>query len=58
MPGAELIRQARAMRPSLAIVVASGYSRDGTVDAGIPQDAEYLSKPFDAAQLRRAILRT
>jgi CheY-like chemotaxis protein len=58
MPGAELIRQARAMRPALAIVVASGYSRDGTVDAGIPQDAEYLSKPFDAAQLRRAILGT
>ena len=58
MPGAELIRQARALRPSLAIVVASGYSRDGTVDAGLPQDAEFLSKPFDVAKLRRAILGT
>ena len=56
MPGAELIRQARQARPSLMIVVASGYSRDSTVDAGIPQDAVFLSKPFDVAQLRRAIL--
>ena len=56
MPGAELIRQARAHRPSLMIVVATGYSRDGTVDAGIPQDAVFLSKPFDTSQLRRAIL--
>jgi signal transduction histidine kinase/DNA-binding response OmpR family regulator len=55
MRGAELIRQARAMRPSLAIVVASGYSRDGTTDADIPQDAVFLQKPFDAVRLRRAI---
>ena len=55
MPGAELIRQARAARPSLAIVVASGYSRDGTVDAGLPEDAVFLSKPFDVVGLRRAI---
>ena len=56
MSGAQLIQRAREARPSLMIVVASGYSRDGTVDAGIPQDAMFLSKPFDVAQLRRAIL--
>ncbi len=55
MPGAELIRQARAARPSLMIVVASGYSRDGAVDQGLPEDAVFLSKPFDVAKLRRAI---
>jgi signal transduction histidine kinase/DNA-binding response OmpR family regulator len=55
MSGAELIRQARATRPSLAIVVASGYSRDGAANDGIPQDAVFLQKPFDAVRLRSAI---
>lgn len=55
MPGVELIRQARALRPTLAIVVASGYSRDRTTDADIPQDAVFLQKPFDTVRLRRAI---
>ena len=56
MSGAELIRQARAQRPTLMVVVVSGYSRDGTVDAAIPKDAIFLSKPFDVPQLRRALL--
>jgi len=56
MPGAELIRRAREARPQIRIVVASGYSRDGAIDAGLPQDALFLSKPFDITQLRRVIL--
>lgn len=58
MSGAELIRKARAARPSLAIVVVSGYARDKTTEEQIPADAAYLSKPFDVAGLRRAILKS
>jgi signal transduction histidine kinase/CheY-like chemotaxis protein len=57
MSGAELIREARKQRPSLAIVVVSGYSRDKTTDDQIPADAAFLTKPFDVAALRRAILK-
>ena len=38
------------------VIVVSGYSRDSAVDADIPRDAVFLSKPFDVPQLRRAIL--
>ena len=55
MPGAELIRQARAQRPSLAVIVMSGYGRDATADAGLPKDTVFLSKPFDVENLRRAV---
>jgi signal transduction histidine kinase/response regulator RpfG family c-di-GMP phosphodiesterase len=58
MSGAELIRKAREARPSLSIVVVSGYSRDKTTEEQIPADAAYLSKPFDVAGLRRAIFKS
>ena len=55
MSGAELIRQARAQRPSLMIVVMSGYGRDAAVDVELPKDAVFLTKPFDVERLRRAV---
>jgi CheY-like chemotaxis protein len=58
MTGAELIREARRRNPSLAVVVVSGYSRSTANDGDIPPDASFLMKPFDTAQLRRAIFRS
>ncbi len=54
MNGRELIAAARKIRPYLRIVIASGYSTDpgdGSDLAGIAS----LMKPFDMAQLRRAL---
>ena len=58
MTGAELIREARRRNPALTVVVISGYSRNTANDADIPADVIFLMKPFDTAQLRRAIFRT
>jgi len=57
MSGAELIREARRRNPSLAVVVISGYSRNAENSGDIPADAMFVVKPFDTAQLRRAIFR-
>jgi signal transduction histidine kinase/DNA-binding response OmpR family regulator len=58
MTGAELIREARRRNPALSIVVISGYSRNIAPEAGIPPDANFLTKPFDVTQLRGAIFRS
>ena len=58
MTGAELIREARRRNPELIVVVISGYSRDTKHNTGVPHDARFLMKPFDATQLRSAIFGT
>jgi len=55
MPGRELIEKARTMRPSLLVVVASGYPRDENGDDPAFRGVRYLPKPFDVAELRRAL---
>jgi len=52
MNGRELVEQARKLKPDLKVIIASGYSTEAD-DA--PKDAVYLTKPFDLAQLRRAL---
>jgi DNA-binding NtrC family response regulator len=53
--GEELVRQARALRPSLRIVVASGRSSRDQVGNPAFEGVFRLGKPFDAADLRRAL---
>jgi DNA-binding response OmpR family regulator len=61
MPGpscAETIRRARALQPTLCILLASGYTADTNVGAlleeqGIPT----ISKPYDPDQLLRMLRR-
>ena len=48
--GRELARQAQARVPGLAVVLVSG-------DVGEAQDAVWLTKPYNAAQLRAALER-
>ncbi len=55
MSGAELIQLARQHRPTLAVLVISGYARGAAPHEGVPDDAKFLLKPFSTDQLRRAI---
>jgi CheY-like chemotaxis protein len=52
MNGCQLVEEARRLRPNLKVIIASGYSTEAQ---GAPTNAVYLTKPFDLAQLRRAL---
>ena len=53
MRGDDLARKAKALRPDLRIILASGYSERGEV-AGL-EGADGLDKPYDTAALARAL---
>jgi CheY-like chemotaxis protein len=52
--GAEVIRQARALRPGLPAIIITGYA-DADSIARRPEDVLVLAKPFTPAQLTAAI---
>jgi PAS domain S-box-containing protein len=52
--GAEVIRQARALRPGLPAIIITGYA-DAKSISRRPEDVLVLSKPFTADQLTGAI---
>jgi CheY-like chemotaxis protein len=52
MTGAELAREARALNPTLPVLVVSGYAE---VD-GIAPDLPRLTKPFRNAELAASLL--
>src|SRR5665213_402101 len=52
MSGRQLVEKARALRPGLKVIIASGYSSDAN---GHGRDVGHLTKPFDVGQLRRAL---
>ena len=52
MNGVQLMTAARAIRPGLATLLASGYPRDALRDLGqIPDDVTFLAKPYSMADL-------
>ncbi len=51
MTGAELVRRARARRPGLPVLLATGYGGGEADTAGLPR----LAKPFQQSDLARAI---
>ena len=53
MRGDDLAKQARAKRPDLRIILASGYTDRGAVE-GLA-DVTALDKPYDAGALARAL---
>jgi CheY-like chemotaxis protein len=55
MSGVELVKQARAKRPKLRIVIASGYSTESADNAQLPSDVAYLPKPYNDSQLKRVL---
>ncbi len=56
MRGADLVREARKLRGDLTVIIASGYSTEaGPHDNAAPAEVMFLSKPFNLAQLRKAL---
>lgn len=55
MDGAELIRAARAVRPTQKFLMVTGYSDSDAVTAACP-DTPVVRKPFDGEALRRTVL--
>ena len=53
MTGAALVQRARALRPDIAVIIASGYSSQARPGDELPPDAHYLPKPFDLPQIQR-----
>jgi len=55
MSGEELVRRARVLRPQLKIIVATGRSAIANTQLTAETGARFLGKPFDFADLRRAV---
>jgi PAS domain S-box-containing protein len=59
MPGQlrapELVREALALRPGLAVLYTSGYTRDAVLHAGAGREALLLKKPYRREQLAQKI---
>jgi CheY-like chemotaxis protein len=53
MSGGVLVKKAREMRPTIAVIIASGYSTEAKPGEEPPPDAHYLPKPFDLSQMKR-----
>jgi len=53
--GRELAAHARALRPTLPILLITGYACQTTQDDGADRDIPVLRKPFDRAALERAL---
>jgi len=52
MTGSELIAAARALRPALPVILATGY---GETPADVTQGLQRLGKPFGQKDLERAV---
>jgi CheY-like chemotaxis protein len=57
MNGAEVARAAKAMRPELKVVFASGYAQSEALEAIVGKDANILRKPFTIESLSALVAR-
>ena len=55
MNGAEVARKARAVRPDLPIIFASGYAETAAIRAVIGKNSRLLRKPFNVHELQSAL---
>jgi signal transduction histidine kinase/DNA-binding response OmpR family regulator/CHASE3 domain sensor protein len=55
MSGAQLIGEARKLKPEIMVVAASGYSEE-SIAGGALKDVAYLQKPFTLEQLRAVLI--
>jgi signal transduction histidine kinase/DNA-binding response OmpR family regulator len=56
MNGRQLVEEALRQRPDLKVIIASGYSTEAEESDALKGKVAYLTKPFDMAQLKRALL--
>ena len=56
MNGRQLMEEARRLKPGLKVIIASGYSTEAQAGGRPPdKDIAHLTKPYDIAQLRKAL---
>jgi CheY-like chemotaxis protein len=55
MNGRQLVEEALRLKPSLKVIIASGYSTQEGEGGALPDRIAYLAKPFDMQQLRRVL---
>jgi signal transduction histidine kinase len=56
MDGAETFSRLKALDPDVKVVISSGYSKDGVIDAILDEGAiAFIQKPFDSMQLRELL---
>lgn len=56
MTGVELAREARALRPGVKIILASGYSAPAAGVASLDDDSvQFVSKPYSLSQIMRQL---
>ena len=56
MNGRQLVEEALRQRPNLKVIIASGYSTEREESDALRGRVANLTKPFDMAQLKRALL--
>ena len=54
LSGAEVVRQAREIRPAMPAILMTGYADAGSISRR-PEDVHVLAKPFTAEQMSAAI---
>lgn len=56
VPGQEVVKAARELRPAIKVIVISGYSSLHTVSQSVTHGAcAFLSKPFSIKELMQAV---
>jgi CheY-like chemotaxis protein len=55
MNGRQLVQEALRLKPSLKVIIASGYSTEDATGEPQVRGLVHLTKPFDLSQLRRAL---
>ena len=56
MNGRQLVEEALRQRPDLKVIIASGYSTEREDSDALKDRVAHLTKPFDMAQLKQALL--
>jgi signal transduction histidine kinase/DNA-binding response OmpR family regulator len=55
MNGRQLVEEVLRFKPQMKVIIASGYSTSEEEGKSFPANVSHLTKPFDMAQLRRAL---
>lgn len=55
MNGRQLVEETLKLRPGIKVIIASGYSTEAEEGEALKNKVAYLTKPFDLAQLKRAL---
>ena len=59
MHGLEILRQIKALKPSLPVVIVTGYQSSEIAQEALKSGAaDYITKPFDSQKIKKTVLET